>query len=480
MGSSYTNLNIRCNKPEIVLEALESAELLPAFMSSASRGWITVCPEQIESNSDDLRMLATKLSKALATVVITICLHDGDIFQYGVYEAGEVVDEYDSWPEYYSGGDRKPKGGLPHVTAQYCKDSEKESELKTLLESEGDGELLAERFAALLGIPLDQACNGFARLKKDVKSKRFKLVEATAPPKTVASSAIPPCLTLESQGWLRVELAIGELRPGWETVTINNTGGASTGITVKVSGDAVENELVTSLRGQLATCSTAKRKVGIPYVLEFDLVNGHLVATVANFEYTDQILLRFRAKGKLAGRGILQFEVMPANQDATPLQFQYKANVRAARLAFPLSSLPATVQTCDRYQIDVPAGYRSQTSNAFGGGSQLTISSTGEFSALAWIDLLTGKEGKIHDVESWLCYARDDNQCQDWNPTSITEDTINGITFQKAYWSANRNLYGMVLATKHDGDALLVRAESWDEENIAPLEQIISSLRRLN
>jgi hypothetical protein len=102
MGAFFTNCNVRTTDAAKCAKVLKSSSGLRAFLTDSQNGWVTVYDEQTESQDIEiLRRLAKKLSAELKTVAIGILLHDSDVFQYLIYENGELVDQFDSKPDYF-------------------------------------------------------------------------------------------------------------------------------------------------------------------------------------------------------------------------------------------------------------------------------------------------------------------------------------------------------------------------------------------
>jgi hypothetical protein len=134
MGTFLTNLHVRGEDQDAVEMALADADGLPAFVSDARGGWISVYPEPTESQ--DLAVIddvASGLSKALATTVIAFVVHDSDVFFYQLCERGVVRDRYDSAPGYFDGEDRPPEGGDPAALLPLCLPGTTEAQLRRVL-----------------------------------------------------------------------------------------------------------------------------------------------------------------------------------------------------------------------------------------------------------------------------------------------------------------------------------------------------------
>lgn len=181
MGASFANCNVRTTHALKCAKALASSIGSRALMTDPKRGWITVYDEESESQGDKvLRGLAKTLSAKLKTVVISIFVHDSDIFHYLVYEKGELVDQFDSKPDYFgplSDAHKKEwRGDFSKLLSYATKgtalsDFKRLAERDCLFEEERAGE-----FAELFGIDPSRAMTGFKYTQEAKHS--FKLVYA--------------------------------------------------------------------------------------------------------------------------------------------------------------------------------------------------------------------------------------------------------------------------------------------------------------
>ena len=111
MGSFYTNVTLRTTDRDSVRQQLTAAGRR-AYISPPMAGAVVVfdqaCEEQDPTEVDALTSL---LSQRCACPALAVVIHDDDIFWYGLYEKGALVDEYTSAPDYFEGGGASPAGG---------------------------------------------------------------------------------------------------------------------------------------------------------------------------------------------------------------------------------------------------------------------------------------------------------------------------------------------------------------------------------
>jgi hypothetical protein len=181
MGAFFTNCNVRTTDTAKCARLLKSSSGLRAILTDSKNGWITVYDEESESQDlNILRRLAKKLSAQLKTAAIGILVHDSDVFQYLIYENGELVDQFDSKPDYFgpvSEAQKKEWRGdfgklLPYATkGTAISDFKRVAAKEYVVEEERAGE-----FAKLLGIDPSRAKTGFKYMQKT--QHPFKLVHA--------------------------------------------------------------------------------------------------------------------------------------------------------------------------------------------------------------------------------------------------------------------------------------------------------------
>jgi len=109
MGSFYTNITVRGPRREDVAETLRAGERA-AILSPTAEGVTVVYDAEAESQDDTVVSLAKRLSAEHHCVAWALLNHDDDLLRYWLFDGGELVDEYDSSPGYFTG-----EGGGPSV-----------------------------------------------------------------------------------------------------------------------------------------------------------------------------------------------------------------------------------------------------------------------------------------------------------------------------------------------------------------------------
>jgi len=101
MGTKYDSLTFRGPTQEEVAKAV-AAQSSHAFISPTVSGLTVAYPARLSSDMD-YRKVSRRLSKKLGCPILTAGVFDDDIFYYALYDGGELVDEYNSRPDYFDG-----------------------------------------------------------------------------------------------------------------------------------------------------------------------------------------------------------------------------------------------------------------------------------------------------------------------------------------------------------------------------------------
>ena len=109
MGSFYTSLTIRGAAREEVAKALKGRKAaISPTIDQYTVVWDSECENQDEAI---LEKLSARLSSELKSPVLAALNHDDDILMYWLFKDGKKIDEYNSAPGYFDGGDDAPRGG---------------------------------------------------------------------------------------------------------------------------------------------------------------------------------------------------------------------------------------------------------------------------------------------------------------------------------------------------------------------------------
>jgi hypothetical protein len=181
MGAFFTNYHVRKAGAAACVKALTTLINSRALVTDSKNGWTTVYDERSDSQDIEvLRGLAKGLSSKLKTAVIAMMVHDSDIFVYLIYENGELMDQFDSKPDYFgpvSEAQTKEWRGDFAKLIPYAKKKVSIQDFKRVSEKEQVfEEHRAVEFSQLFGIEPSRAQTGFKYLQET--KHKFTLVHA--------------------------------------------------------------------------------------------------------------------------------------------------------------------------------------------------------------------------------------------------------------------------------------------------------------
>ncbi len=168
MGAFFTNLQIRKSSQQAVCAAFQKMNQGRAYVSPDAADWVTVYSEVTEDQNDEtLRQIASGLSRTLKTDVVAFLVHDSDIALYWLFRSGDLIDQFNSAPNYFEGaGDSdEAEGGDPDALLPLCIPSTTRAQLEQVLHPSDGFPLMAEEIvdelAKLLGIDDARSNLGF-------------------------------------------------------------------------------------------------------------------------------------------------------------------------------------------------------------------------------------------------------------------------------------------------------------------------------
>ncbi|MFT3883423.1 MAG: hypothetical protein QM703_27705 [Gemmatales bacterium] len=101
MGLFYANITVHRAERIALLTELRRNQRI-AFISPTVNGSTTVFDQAIdEQDFDVIEQFGCSLTKALNCSALAAVLHDDDVLYLFLFEQGEVIDRYDSLPEYF-------------------------------------------------------------------------------------------------------------------------------------------------------------------------------------------------------------------------------------------------------------------------------------------------------------------------------------------------------------------------------------------
>ncbi len=177
MPASYVNYHVRSTDAAGVAAALRGLVRGRAYVAPAVDGWVTLYDEVSErQDAYEIGRLAGELSAVLATAVLAFVVADEVLFVYYLFDAGDLLDEYNSDPP--PAAEAAPVDpttwftGRPEMLVRYCPPGTSASGLAGLLgraETRHEGgfasavhaEQRLRPLAAALRIDLARATVGF-------------------------------------------------------------------------------------------------------------------------------------------------------------------------------------------------------------------------------------------------------------------------------------------------------------------------------
>jgi hypothetical protein len=153
MGGFIVNVHVQVDDLEALTEEMRRMADGACWVTPVKNGRSSVYEEQASSQDEAwIRELTGRLSDQLQTGAIAFLVHDSDVFCYWLYDRGELIDEFNSCPDYFGGSnsfevsDESEFGsadlkGRPDVLARYCRPPRRAQEIERVLAT---GETFAE------------------------------------------------------------------------------------------------------------------------------------------------------------------------------------------------------------------------------------------------------------------------------------------------------------------------------------------------
>ena len=159
MGAFFDGVYVRGADRQTLMDELAGLadELNCCFLVAPEiRGWTA-----IYSSREQDSKVAEAIHRRLKFELLYTLLHDSDLFCYDYYRDGELVDQFNSRPNYFgkiSARRRQSQLGKPRELRGLLKKPGDEFELRRLLMSDSSGDPfhahnLLDGFARLLGLP---------------------------------------------------------------------------------------------------------------------------------------------------------------------------------------------------------------------------------------------------------------------------------------------------------------------------------------
>lgn len=191
MGAFIVNLHVRTEELDALKLALKGLNLSRAYLSPPTQGWIAIYDEHCSTQDvHQITDLAHHVSQSMQAPVIAFLVHDSDVFCYWLYDRGELLDEYNSMPHYFSDEwddtECEEYAAQTDVLIRYACDGVTLEQFDELLRSNnGQNELVEAssmtedtlcELARLLGIDAELATVDFADLGRDCDADEMGLI----------------------------------------------------------------------------------------------------------------------------------------------------------------------------------------------------------------------------------------------------------------------------------------------------------------
>ena len=406
MGSTFSNIQVHTHGRDssallegvvaLLYKTLRADGFLPAeteqscdrsILLAVGPTWIGVYDELCDEPCQDVaERLASELSRQLATHVLTILVYDSDVLDLALFDSGALIDRFNSNPQYFgkaSAEERKSLRGRPDHWEAVLAPGTPSTALRAVWRAQ---KLFAEDTlrgtGALLGLDEGYVGLGFKDLREgdlelpNIQPRRLGFQHAVRPAHETRAEG-PPQFVFNSSS-VRLVGVVGGGK-GFDgcagSCAVQNRGGSSRGLSVVVSGDALDRgllsiaavELVVSLgeRQTVLNCPTQSELRGEQCVAaaafpELDITAGPATAESAlelgqsRQDYNRRVMCihaNLLGHGESPGTGALHVAFVPHSAPAGQATISLQAEIfeparlplRAAKPARPRAKRPQHV-----------------------------------------------------------------------------------------------------------------------------------------
>jgi hypothetical protein len=166
VGNFYTNFTLKTGDTERVAQVLKSGGRA-AFVAGV--GSYTLVFDKACDGQDSvvIEKAGKLLSSSVGCPALGVLNHDDDVLWYGLFEGGELVDDYLSNPGYFGGDEGAAQGG---DAARLCRTfgaEARSADVESILHGDQDFTFAYERHEALvdaLGLPAAAVGMGYTYL----------------------------------------------------------------------------------------------------------------------------------------------------------------------------------------------------------------------------------------------------------------------------------------------------------------------------
>jgi hypothetical protein len=166
MGTFVANFHVRSNDSDAIRDTLAVVSAGDFRVSMPHNGWVSIYESRASTQDEAwIERLAQELSTRWCTVCVAFMVHDSDFARYWLNDQGQLLDEFNSDPEYFddvSATERQRLQGRSDIFLRYCQPQVTREQVETVLRSDVTfAEETVSQLAEFLGIDPDRALDDF-------------------------------------------------------------------------------------------------------------------------------------------------------------------------------------------------------------------------------------------------------------------------------------------------------------------------------
>ena len=136
MGNFYVNFTVKSSDSDDVVDTLEQAGR-SAFVTRPQAGYVVVFEEQTDNqDANEIEEVGVMLSKQQKCPVLAVLNHDDDILAYWLFDRGQLIDSYNSAPDYFEGSMEGDRGGDAELLCKTLGKPDAVQSVREILEGE--------------------------------------------------------------------------------------------------------------------------------------------------------------------------------------------------------------------------------------------------------------------------------------------------------------------------------------------------------
>ena len=165
MGLFCASIHLQTTDVAAVRDSADST----AVVLDAEAGWVTLyAPHLLEGGAEGIEDMAAALSARLRARTVSFWVYDSDIACYWLHDSGNLVDQHNSWPDYFDEDAGQVGAGNPEVLATYCPEGTRIEDLQQLLTADATfADDIVAGVAAAIGISRDRALRDYRDMAED-------------------------------------------------------------------------------------------------------------------------------------------------------------------------------------------------------------------------------------------------------------------------------------------------------------------------